>query len=346
MADRVVLHVGAMKSGTTYLQNLLFAEKARLRERDVHVVRDTWSDQARAVRQRLAPARQGRPMPAWDSLVEEVRAASGTAVVSVEYLGPAGVELARQVVDDLGAPRTSVVLTVRDLARTLVSLWQETVQNGRSWTWAEYVADVEARRPGALTEKGGRHSAGGTFWRQQDVVRLYDEWSSVVGGGGVTLVAVPRVGADRGELAGRFSQASEVPLDPARAVPVSNESLGLASTMVLRRLNELLDELGHPFPAGNRQRKHVLAKAVLAGRRADEPSLGFDPPSWVAEQAQQTREQLLARSARFVGAWDDLAPSVIPGVAPGDLDPSALAEAALAGLAGLLSHQIERREGP
>lgn len=345
MAERLVLHVGAMKSGTTHLQNLLFDQKQALLAAGVHVVGETWSDQALGVRQRLAPARRGRPTPAWDALVAEIGGVPGTAVVSVEYLAPAGSDVAGQVVGDLAVPRSSVVITVRDLSRTLVSLWQETVQNGRTWSWSDYLDDVEARRPGSLTERGDRTTAGGTFWRQQDVVRLYDEWASAVGADNVTIVAVPAVGAPRDELAARFGRAAEIPLDPTAEVSVVNESLGLASALVLLRLNELLDERGHTFPAGNKQRKQVLAKAVLAGRRSDEPALGLEPPAWVVEQAAQTREQLVARGARVVGDWADLEPPVVPGIAPEDVDLSAITDAALAALAGLLSHQIERRAG-
>ena len=49
MVDQVVLHVGAMKSGTTYLQALLFQNKESLARQDVLVVGTTWSDQVRGV---------------------------------------------------------------------------------------------------------------------------------------------------------------------------------------------------------------------------------------------------------------------------------------------------------
>ena len=84
-----------------------------------------------------------------------------------------------------------VVVTARDLNRTLVSMWQETIQNGRTWTWAEYVADAEAKRPRAGAGAADRRTPGGTFWRQQDLVRMVADWSGVVGTDNVALATVP-----------------------------------------------------------------------------------------------------------------------------------------------------------
>ena len=91
MGQRVILHVGAMKSGTSYLQALLYANRPMLAERGVLVPGRTWSDQVRAVQDVLGMAseRTGDISGCWDGLVEEVAAYDGTAVVSMEFLGAA-----------------------------------------------------------------------------------------------------------------------------------------------------------------------------------------------------------------------------------------------------------------
>ncbi|WP_372733813.1 hypothetical protein [Nocardioides sp.] len=343
MAERVVLHVGAMKSGTTYLQSLLFAQKPTLAASGVHVVGETWNDQVRGIRQALAPSRSKRPGPAWQRLIDEIAGVDGTAVISMEFLGPAGAKRAAQVVREVGASRTSVVVTARDLGRTLVSMWQETIQNGRSWTWEDYLADAERRRPVEGTQKGDRTSAGGTFWRQQDIVRIYSDWAEVVGPDEVTLVTVPGPGSGRGLLAERFAEASGLPIDAAAPVTVGNESLGLASALVLRRLNELLDEQGLSFPAGNKVRKKLLAKQVLAARRSSEPALGLQPPDWVREQAATTRRVLTDRQVRLVGDWADLTPVAVAGITPAEVDPAQVSEAAIAALAGVVADRLRPR---
>jgi hypothetical protein len=49
MARRVVLHVGAMKSGTSYLQRLLMENRELLGERGVLLPGQSWRDQVRGV---------------------------------------------------------------------------------------------------------------------------------------------------------------------------------------------------------------------------------------------------------------------------------------------------------
>jgi len=342
MADRVVLHVGTMKSGTSYLQGLLFAEKPRLAEAGVLVPGERWTHQARAVRQAVA-GRRAASRDRWEELAGSVRSWPGTAVISMEYLGPSRPRLARGIVADLGADEVSVVVTARDLNRTLVSMWQETIQNGRTWTWADYLADAEAKRPADGPAEIDQRTPGGTFWRQQDLVRMVDDWASVVGREHVALVTVPRPGAARDVLARRFAEASGLDLDPAREVTTANESLGLASLLVLRRVNELLDERGLRFPVGQGLRKRVLAKTVLAARRGEEPTLGLATPDWVRGQAERAVRLLRDGGTRLVGDWADLEPVDVPGTTPEAVPADAVHEAAVAGLAGLVAALVGER---
>jgi hypothetical protein len=343
MAERVVLHVGTMKSGTSYLQALLFAQQARLADGGVLVPGETWTDQVRAVRQAVSTGPR-RPRPAWSGLCDRVAGHRGTAVVSMEYLGPTAPKTAARLVQEIGGrdARVEVVLTARDLNRTIVSMWQETVQNGRSWRWEDYRAAVHRGVPGTGRGVADRTSAVGTFWRQQHLLRMVRDWSEVVGADRVGLVTLPPPGADRSLLPRRFAEAAGLDLDVGAPVPVANESLGLASLLVLRRLNELLDEAGLRFPAGSALRKRVLAKQVLAARRADEPSLGLPVEDWVVEQTAATVGALKQEGVRLVGEWADLDPVAVPGVTPDDVDAAAVADAALAGLAGLVLARSRR----
>lgn len=340
MSGRLVLHVGAMKSGTSYLQELLFANQASLAAQGVLVPGAVWADQARAVRQALAtrPAR-----PRWEELVAQVRAHPGTAVISMEYLGPVGARTARGVLADLGVDDVTVVITARDLNRVLVSMWQETIQNGRSWTWSDYVADVAANRPGRGKGVEDRTTPGGTFWRQQHLARMTGAWASLVGAEQVVVVTVPPPGAEPSLLAERFVTASGVPLDVDLPVSTANETLGLASVLALRELNERLDSLGLSFPAGAQVRKRLLAKTVMAARRSQEPRLGLRVADWVRHQAADTVAVLSESGTRLVGEWDDLTPVDVPGVDPDDVTDADRAAAAVAALAGLVADRIDHR---
>jgi hypothetical protein len=61
---------------------------------------------------------------------------------------------------------------------------------------------------------------------------------------------------------------------------------------------------------------------------------------WVVAQTEATVAELGALGVRLVGRWSDLDPVPVPGVSPADVPDDRVAEAALAGLAGLLAGQI------
>ena len=194
MADKVVLHVGLMKSGTTFIQRQLFAHQSTLRDRGTLVPGTKWGEQVTAVSDGLR--RDGNHDGSWDALTAQINDWSGHAVVSMEFLGPAPPRVIGRLVRSFAPARVEVVVTARDLNRSIAALWQETIQNGRSWTWPEYVAGLRAacpwHDPAEITE------AGRTFWRQQDLSRIAAAWGNETDR--VTVVTVPHPGAARGEL--------------------------------------------------------------------------------------------------------------------------------------------------
>ena len=157
------------------------------------------------------------------------------------------------------------------------------------------------------------------------------------------LATVPPPGAAPTVLAERFAEASGVDLDTGRDVTTANESLGLASLLVLRRVNELLAERDLAFPAGQGVRKRTLAKTILAARRDAEPALGLLTPPWVREQTERTVAALREAGTRLVGDWADLDPVDVPGVEPDDVPLTDVHEAALEAIAGLVAEQVRRR---
>jgi hypothetical protein len=335
---RLVLHVGAMKSGTTFIQSRLFAHRETLQERGIRVPGRQRRSQVLAVQQLL---RGGGPM--WDKHAAAVSRHPGTSVISMELLGPAPEAVARRLRESVDA-EVSVVISARDLNRSIPAMWQETLQNGRSWHWDAYVAGVEADRP-STREGRPATGAGRAFWIQQDLVRMASTWAEVVGREQVTLVTVPPPGADRELLWQRFSAVAGPELEGLGGAPEANESLGAASALVVRRLNELLDAAGLPFPRGHEVRKRLLTKQVLAARRADEPAIGLPVAPWVPEETTHQRAGLEGLGVRLVGEWGDLDPVPVPGLDPADVSEAEVTEAAVAGLSGLVVALLQERAG-
>jgi hypothetical protein len=191
VAERTVLHIGVMKSATTYLQGACEANADTLQDAGLLWIRSRLSFQA--MNDLLIP---GPPTGDWRELRTSVRAHSGAALVSNELLSIRGPAAARKVVRRLGTP-VDVVITARDLARVIPSQWATGQANGRTTPWEEFIA--------ALMADEQDHHAVRWFWRRQDIPRIVDRWGPLAES--VTLVTVPPRGAAPEVIAERFAVA-------------------------------------------------------------------------------------------------------------------------------------------
>lgn len=325
MAQRVVLHVGSMKSGTSYLQSLMMANRKLLAHRGLLLPGRVWRDQVSGVAEVLDRSRVAKAPEegSWQSLVDEIAAWEGTGLISMEFLGPVGINRIERVVSSFPAGTVEVVVTARDLNRQVPAMWQEGLKNGRSFTFDEYVEAIRAN-----------DGPGKGFWREQTIAAMCRRWSEVVGVDKVTLVTVPHPGAAPDELWRRFAEAIGVDGVDAVQPASANQSLGAASVEVMRRLNVLLSDLD--FTEYAPVAKHRLAKRVLAGRRSSEPALGFDVPPWLPALSERMVGRLDALGIRVVGDLADLAPVAVPGVHPDDVSADEQLDAAVAGLEALV----------
>lgn len=331
-----------MKSGTTSVQSLLFAEREALAAQGVLPLGARWGEQVDAVRGLLA--RPADPGPGWQRLVAQAREWDGTSVISMEFLGTGTPDQVHAAVGSFGDLPVHVVVTARDLNRTLPSLWQEAVQNGRSWAWPDYLEAARRARPRQAIPPRRVSDAGRSFWRQQDACHIVGRWTGAVGPGRVSLVTLPPPGAPRSRLAERFGLAVGFALDPLAVGVTKNAALGAASAELLRQVNARLRELGLSDADAQRLRKRVLAKQVLAARREQEPPIGLEVPPWVRHTSARTVQLLQASGVRLVGEWSDLEPVPVLGVDPSGTGEADLVAAARDGFRGLRT-AMRRRLG-
>lgn len=336
MANKVYLHVGLPKSGTTYLQAVLAENKGRLGERcDVLYPGANWVAQVHAVRDVLAAnphgSRSARTEGAWQRLVDEMADWSGDAVVSMEWLASADPAQARRVVDSLAPAQVEVVVTVRDLARTLPAAWQEFMQNWEQWSWTEFLGSVTSDNPRGTP-------AGELFWSQQDLGRLLAIWTDVLPARHLHVVTLPHPGAPAGELWTRFADVLGIDGSQFDASGRgSNESLGLESAEVMLRVNTLSHTRGMDWPVYDEMFKHALAKRGLARRKHQESTLGVpaEHAAWTRARAAEMVEAVKASGAHVVGDLADLDPVFGTGVQPDSLSDAALLDAAMEGIVAL-----------
>ena len=234
MAD-VVLHIGLPKTGTTTIQAALADRAGALAAQRVlypggrHAQRMAAFD---LLGQRV-PGDDAVVAGAFDRLVAEVTAYAGARVViSEEELGLCRPRHVQRVVRALDGHRVFVVVGVRDLGRTLVSAWQQSVVMGATTTWTDFVSAV--RDPAS-----GSARTGAGFAARHDVLRTLDAWGTHVPADRIRLVTVPPRGTPSGVLLERFARAADLAPDVfADESPVRNESLGAAEIEMIRRLNE------------------------------------------------------------------------------------------------------------
>lgn len=343
MAHTVYLHVGTPKSGTTYVQAVLGANKRRLADESRLLFPGrNWGDQVRATRDVVGANPHGHEDPAtegaWQRLVDEIAAWEGDAVVSMEWLGSAGPKRIPHIVESLQPARVEVVVTARDLGRTIPAAWQEFVQNWNAWSWDEFLAAITAENPKATAE-------GRVFWVQQDLGRLLTVWRDVLPADRLHVVTLPPRGAPAGELWNRF--ASVLGIDPHRFDATGsggNESLGLESTALMLRLNTASRLANMSWDVYREAFKTTLAKRGLSRRRPRESSAVLPDAlhPWVEAAAADQIAAVRASGVDVVGDLADLEPRLeAGGLQPDALPDGAVLDAAVDGLVFLAESRTE-----
>lgn len=338
-----------MKSGTSFLQNVLGHNKALLAERGVLFPGPRWRAQVAAVRDLIATGGPRQPAPAadgpWQRLVDEINAWDGTAVVSMEFLAPRSEQKIAQIREAFPETTVEAVLTCRDLGRNIPAMWLEAVQNGGITPWGQYLESVRHRRSGDRVARN--------FWKHQGIPEIANRWAKGLGEDRLTLVTVPPKGAEPEILWRRFADAVGFDADGFDLDVRANPAIGLTSALVLLRLNQAYHaEHGSMPPTYDTYVKHKLAKRGMVFRSKQEPRLGLDA-SWVVKAGESQIERLQRAGHRVVGDLFDLHPVTVKGVHADEVPQEEVLDAAIAALARSLdswaesdrSHRRRRRAG-
>ncbi len=304
MSRVVSLHVGAPKTGTTYLQDRLALNRGALAEHDVHYPLGLHASHFRAALDLIDMPWGGQRDEVrgdWDALMRSVRRHSGTVVVSHEILAAAQPEQVAKAMADLADAEVHLVFTARDLARQIPAEWQEGIKHQRTRSFERFLRRVQNARRTRPTL---------WFWRAQGLPDVLSRWSSGLPPEQVHLVTVPQPGAPRDLLWNRYCQAAGI--DPAWAPEDServNSSIGAAETTLLRRLNRRLRDAGLASSDYRPLVREQMVHQCLAHReqmtRATIPPEAF---GWVAEVTEEWLEWIKGSGIDVIGDLDDLRP--------------------------------------
>ncbi len=314
MADVVYFHIGAPKTGTTYLQDRLYLNRATLEDHGVTypvgLQRDHFGAALDLTEKQWSPVgenMEGR----WDSLVGRVRRAEGHVVISHELFAAATLEQVRRAMRDLGDAEVHVVYSQRDIARQISAQFQESAKHRAVQSFARYLErcmQSERRNPSMW------------FWRSHSLPDVLNRWTQNLPPERVHLVTVPPGSAPAkgqndspakgqgGSLWERYCRA--LAIDPAwcpEDSPQRNPSLGIDETILLRRLNRRLRkaELGKDqydmIVRGLLMQQNLAKKGD--SRRITLPPEAFD---WVDEVTDEWRDWVDAAGIDVIGDLADL----------------------------------------
>lgn len=299
------VHVGFMKTGTSYLQSKLRRSSGEVRRQGLELVPDTLRatfQLALAVRDRYDP--DADPPEVGTALARfPAQLAASTApraLLTEESLAPATPEQIDRLLDACGSHDVHVVLTVRDLARQIPSSWQQRLQTGSPETFADYLDRLRA----AADEDDP------VVWRQRDVVATLDRWGARVPAERIHVVTVPPSGSPREELLHRFCRVLDV--DPTRlreARTRPNEGLGVVGAELLRRLNEGIDpDLTRRQDYGAVGKRYFALAVLGSGDTGARLRMPRDTEAWCRSVAEEQVRYLRAGGFDVVGDLDDLLP--------------------------------------
>ncbi len=352
----IYLHIGAMKTGTTYLQRVMLEHKDQLARDGFLFPGDNWRAQIRAAQEVAAmpqdPVLRAESEGAWEALRAEMHQHRGAAsIVSMEFLSHGSPGQARAAVESLAPAEVHVVLTLRDAVGVVPAQWQTDIRNARTLTWPDFMRGV--RRAAGPRGHLGR-LAGPTatrFRRFHDVARIVEAWSPCVPAQRFHVVTVPSGGSDPTLLWRRFAGVMGLDEGLGELSSRANESMGYASTELLRRVNLALGEVPasdyNPTvreklaPLGLSPRSHLETRAQL-DRSTYETALGWN---------RRAREAVSAAGLRLVGDPEDLpvepqerhAPSVADDQpAPTDRELLGAAADARTAMRELLERRVRR----
>ena len=340
----MVVHVGAPKSGTTYLQRLLWHNREELAGAGVGVPGNHHREMFHAaIEVRGVARRWGMDREAlagtWAGLCREAQEFPGTMIMSHEVLAAASAEQAAEALGHLEGLEVHVVYTAREVSRQLVSEWQENVKNGSTKSFAQFSGQVMS----------DADATDHLFWRHQNPLDSLGRWGAGLPPERVHVVVAPVGGSDPTELWRRF--AAGCGLDPGViADPVltdtANQTLGMTQVRLLRRVVETLDgRIKQPEYA--RIVKRLFAQRVLAGQSSSRPTCPPDLYEPLRALSSSWVEGIRERGYRVHGDLAQLLPSAPPhgGAAPDDVAVEDELSVAADAIAELLL-EVSRRTAP
>lgn len=292
MADRVVLHAGFHKSGTTALQYAFDANKRSLRKLGITYPPNPGKAHHRATWGLIErvwgwKGNGGKLIPAkaWEALTRQVKKSSGTALISSEFFTEAKDYHVAKVRKDFGSVPVTIVFTVRPFAKILASSYQQFLKFGVKVRYEEWLEHV-------FTKKN-ESTITPTFWNRVQLDEIVERWGRHFGPENVIVIL-----ADESKPEFIFQEFERILEIPHGSLPIpeigGNRSMTLEETELLYQINNIYDRR-----AGWEQYRALIrdgyVRYLADHTKADRDAERLRTPEWAVDEARQINHRQFAR---------------------------------------------------
>ena len=284
MTKKLIVHAGFPKTGTTSLQSSLAEARSSLLTQGILYPESRGSAQhsaAWALTQKTFgwEGRGGYKTSAneWNELVKKVHSVNETVLLSSEFFSHTNQVQVEKFKSDMGVEDTTIVFTMRALAKILPSRYQQSLKKGNTWSYDEWLTDILQRNiPNPTTRKFGNYS------------NTIARWASVFGAENIVVVVVdentPNLIFD--------AFHSILGLTPNTIVKAEdkalNRSLTTEETVLLAALNHTFKNEGN-WKEYVRFVRNQIVKS-WSGRPAVKEHSRIHTPEWAVDKAVELAE--------------------------------------------------------
>ena len=340
MTNRIFLHVGSPKTGTTFLQQVLWSQREVAQEQGLLLPLHSFNDHylgtldVRGIADRDDSPRRAAGI--WKRLVAEAEAWDGNVLISHELFAGATPEQAAEARAVFAADtEVHVVVTARDLVRQIPAEWQEHVKHRSRASYPRFEKKLQRENPKTW------------FWQVQDFASVAARWGVALPSSRIHVVTVPPPGQSPQTLWRRFAglldlDADAFDLEGSR----SNTSLGYEQAELLRRVNRELGErlpIPGPYPVVV---KSMFAETLLSQRPGSKFGLSGEDTEFAVARSLRIVEELRDMRVDVVGDLDELVPSLdVPSAVPAKRPSNkVLLQESVAALATVLDEYATQRQ--
>ena len=293
MKKKVYLHVGFHKTGTTAIQESLFANSDQLRILGINYAtkkgkanhREAWALSERYWGWKKRGGEK-TPIVEWNKRVKDIKSQKIDSMLSSEFFSEIDDTQLSLMANDLKDFDVEIIFTIRPLAKLLGSSYQQYLKYGIKASYEEWLEDV--------FHNSEKLKFTPTFWKRHRHEAIISRWANVFGNQKIHLVVVDESEPDL--LYDAFNKILKLPTETLTEAQNSgsNRSLNYPEISLLLAINKAFpkDRAWNDYEVFIREGsiRHLTNQIQLAG-------LGSKllTPQWAVDESAKLASQSIER---------------------------------------------------